>query len=116
MDLSKVNVLVAVFAMHDCPACEAYTPRLAAAARAYGRPFHVHDGVQLIPRGSIPIIFYDVSQPDPEIASFADRYQVTATPTTLVLVRGPGTLKVEGNLSDDQITHVLQSAHAALRR
>lgn len=114
-DLSKVNVLIAVFAMPDCHACESFTPKIAAAAHAAGRPFQVHDERTPIRKGAVPVVFYDVSQPDPEISAFADRYKVEATPTTLVLTRSGGVFKVEGALTDEQIAHLLQIAREANR-
>lgn len=113
-DVSRCRVIIAVFAMPECAACELYVPRLARAARAR-RSFVVHDGVSAIPRGKVPILCYDVSAPDEAVQAFASRYAVEATPTTVVIPADGGAFKVEGNLTDEQISYILTLAEQSNR-
>jgi thiol-disulfide isomerase/thioredoxin len=108
--LSATRVVIVVFVMPDCPACEAYVPRLNAAIRKAGAPFYVHAGKKPSPRGSIPVLYYDVSQPNEEVQAFASRFNIESTPTTIVLPKGSGVFKVEGGLAANQIDYVLNSA------
>jgi thiol-disulfide isomerase/thioredoxin len=112
MDLTPHKVVVIVFAMPECGACEAYIPRLAARAGKHAGAFQVYPSTR--PRAAaIPILVYDVASPDRDVQALADRYAVSATPTTLVLRRGPGSFKVEGGLDDAQIDHLLHIAREA---
>lgn len=97
-DVSNERVLVIVFGMTDCPACEEYIPRFMARAR----PFQTN---------GVPVFVYDVASPDPRLQAFADRYEISGTPTTLVLPRGKGFIKVEGVLDDHQIDDLLRKAY-----
>ncbi len=111
LDLSLADVVIAVFHMPNCGACEAYLPMLEAGARRYGAPFVVvRTAAARLRPGQIPIVAYDVSQPDPEIVQIAERFGIAATPSTAVLLRGPGTFKVDGALADNQIDHLLAIA------
>ena len=113
--LSATRVVLVVFIMPECGACEGYVPRLNAAVRRAGSPFFVYNGKGRAPKGSIPVLYYDVSQPNDEVQAFASRYNVEATPTTLILPKGEGAAKFEGGLADNQIEHVLALARNANR-
>ncbi len=102
--------------MGECPACENYLPRFIAeveALRQQGYPFVVYEPGQPIAQGSIPVLVYDAAAPNVDIQQFADKYQVTATPTTLVLTRGTGSFKAEGSLANNQIQWILMMASGA---
>lgn len=113
VDLSPYNVVIIVFAMPECGACETYLPRLIERSQAHGAPFEVFDGGRAPAKGRVPILTYDVASDDKAVQQFADQYQVTSTPTTLVLRRGPGSFKLEGALSPGQIDYVLAVAKEA---
>lgn len=109
--LAGCRVCIVVFVMPDCGACELYAPRLAAAVRKAGSPFLVFDGKRRAPRGAIPVLYYDVSQDNAEVQAFASRFNVEATPTTVVLpMNGDGAAKFEGGLAENQISYVLDLA------
>jgi thiol-disulfide isomerase/thioredoxin len=97
-DIQGERVIVVVFAMPDCPACEEYLPRFLARAEAYRK-------------AGVPVFVYDVSSEDPKLNAFADRYKIRATPTTLVLPRGAGMLRAEGALPDASIEVLLRKAY-----
>lgn len=97
MDLNRANVVVVVFVMEGCPACTEYLPRFQRVAALY----HAH----------FPIYVLDAAADDAEIQRLADRTKVKATPTTLVMQRGPGVYKTEGAVDDADIQGILQSAY-----
>jgi hypothetical protein len=114
IELSNQRALIVIWAMGECPACESYLPRFLAeveALKQQGYPFFVYEAGQPIPPGSIPVLIYDAASPNVDVQAFADKYQVTATPTTMVLTRGAGSFKVEGSLANNQIAWVLMMAH-----
>jgi thiol-disulfide isomerase/thioredoxin len=113
INLEAQKVVVLVFGMDGCPACEHYIPRLAAEAQGLteqGFPFSVNPEVQPT-ADTVPILVYDAASPDAEVQKLADRFNVTATPTTVIATRGPGSAKYEGNLATNQIQWVLMMAH-----
>ncbi len=107
---TNVRLVIAVFIMPDCGGCEAYVHKLGAAVKKYGRPFFFHDGRRPAPAGSIPICLFDVSEDNADVQAFATRYQIEATPTTILIPRSGPAFRAEGNLGANQIDHVL--AHA----
>lgn len=116
IDLAQTNVVVIVFGMEGCGACEHYIPRLKTEAEQLalqGFPFVVQP-TSLIP-GQIPILFYDAASDDKTVQQLADRYEVHATPTTIVAARGPGSFKAEGSLANNQIQWLLMMASEANR-
>lgn len=116
--LDAQNVIIIVFAMDGCHACEHYVPRLlneAEALRAQGYPFVVYTAGAPLPPGAIPIVIYDAAAQDPEVQKLADRYQVFATPTTIVATRGPGGFKAEGALANNQARWLLIQANEVNR-
>ena len=108
--LSATRVVIVVFVMADCPGCEAYVPRLNARIKKTGGPFHVFDGKRRAPKGSIPVLYYDVSLPNEEVQEFASRFNIEATPTTIVLPMNDTAIKFEGGLADNQIDYVFALA------
>lgn len=117
--LDDQQVVVLVFAMHECPACEHYLPRFVAEANALnqrlaaqGVEFVINPEAQPAPH-VIPVLVFDAAAPDPEVQKIADRFGVTATPTTIVATRGPGSFKLEGSLANNQIQWVLLMASEA---
>jgi hypothetical protein len=114
VDLSSHPAAVIVFAMEGCGACSHYVPRLVAKVeelKGHGYPFVVLSEGMKLPRGAIPIILCDASSPEPEVQKLADRFEISATPSTVVLAQGEGSFKVEGNLADNQIVWVLNMAN-----
>jgi len=108
--LENVNVLVAVFAQPECGACEEYLPRFLAQVEAFRQkkaPFLVYTDGVAIPPGFIPVLVFDVASPDSSLQAYANRYEVSATPTTVVQKSNGGVLKTEGALSDKQIEGLL---------
>lgn len=121
INLGEQNVVVIVFAMRDCPACEHYLPRFTAEAQALngqlaaqGVSFVINPETQP-PPGTIPVLVYDAAADDAEVQKLADRFGVQATPTTIIAARGPGSFKVEGSLANNQIQWVLLMASEAAR-
>ncbi len=114
-DVSHLKVIVLVFAMPECGACEEYTPRLLKRVNAFkrsGHPFVVYKSGMSLNEGQIPIFLYNVASDGKGVQALADQYKIEATPTTLVLVRPEGALRLEGAINDAQIDHVLTSASA----
>lgn len=115
IDLNQHRVAILVFAMHECPACEHYVPRLVeqvSVMRRQGAPFVIHDENAATPPGSIPVLVYDAASEDPDVQKLADRFHVEATPTTIILAR-EGSFKCEGSLANNQILYLLNMAHEA---
>lgn len=100
-DLSQANVVVLVFVMDGCSACDEYLPVFKKIAAPYKQ-------------AGIPILIYDIGDDAPDaVDALAERFGVEATPTTVVARRGlPGYLKVEG---DDGPAATKQLMDAALR-
>jgi thiol-disulfide isomerase/thioredoxin len=93
-DLRGKNVVVLVFAMPGCEHCEEFLPRFAPKAQPY-----INQGV--------PIFYYDLASEDASVQSIADRYEIMAAPTTLVLKRGNGSMKISGSYSNTDIDRLL---------
>lgn len=98
-DLSNERVVVIVFAMPGCGACEEFLPRFAKLAAPYRRK-------------GLPVFVFDAASPDPGLQAFADQYKVSGTPTTLVLPRGQGVIRREGALDDAESQLLLDRAFA----
>lgn len=113
LDLKPYRVIIAAFGMPECGACEEFLPRFLALLAKHGRPFHVYQPGQPMPRTGIPVLVYDVADPDPGIQAFANQYAISATPSVLVLRRGQGALKIEGSIDDNQAAHLLALAREA---
>lgn len=116
-DLRNTKVLVVVWAMPGCGACDEYLPmfleRVAAFQKA-GAPFHVWSPGQPIKNGEIPVLLYDAASDNEELQNFADKLKITATPTTCVLLRY-GSTKLEGSIPQADVDQVLEAAQRANR-
>lgn len=121
INLDAQNVVVLVFAMHGCPACDHYLPRFTSEAAALSRQLAGQGTAFVInpetqpPPGVIPVLVFDAAAEDADVQKLADRFGVQATPTTVVAARGPGSFKVEGSLANNQIQWVLLMASEANR-
>ncbi len=93
-DLNGHNVVVILFKMEGCPACEEYEPRFRQIASSY--------------QGCFPILIVDAA--DPSITPMADRLKVHAIPATFVLRRPTGVIRAEGNIENDELTWMLNAA------
>jgi hypothetical protein len=116
-DLRGTKAVLVVWAMHGCPPCEKYLPKLTeklAAHTANGVPFHIWSPGQPIYAGHILVLFYDAASKDEELQNLADRLGVSATPTTCLMTR-TGVHKIEGGMSDDKIDELLIAAQSANR-
>lgn len=110
-----VDVVIIVFGMHDCPACQQFLPRLydhIEKQRLLGQPFVVHQMGAHIEKGTIPILVYDVASEDPGVQRLADKHQVSALPSTIVLPKYGAATKWEGNLDDASIYQMFGTALA----
>ena len=102
VDLRKQRVLVALFVMEGCGACDEFKPRFDKISAPYAA-------------AGIPIVVYDAQSEAPDLVAFMDRYGVTATPTMLILKRGPGSIRVDGSVDDAQIRQAFEIAHRVHR-
>lgn len=111
-DVSKFRVIILVFGMPGCHACEDYVPRLRARAAALkkSKKTFLYENGKSLPDGVLPIFIYDVNSENKPLQALADQYKIEAMPTTIVLVRPSGARRFEGALSDTQIDHVLTEA------
>lgn len=117
IDIGQHPAVIFVFAMGECPACEHYLPRLAAETetlKAQGYAFEINPTGPPAD-GAIPIFIYDAASPDVDVQKLADRYGVSATPTTIVAMRSGGVMKFEGSMANNQIQWVLIMAGDAIR-
>lgn len=114
VDLNNVGAAIFVFAMPNCPACVEFEPILVQRVRERAREgFVFSDGVTALRPGQIPVFLYDVTSTDPQLQEILRTYNVTMTPTTLVLSRiQAGCCKVEGAMDRDRLDHVLDMAWA----
>ena len=118
LDVSHLNAIVLVFGMPGCGACEEYIPRLKLRAQALHEEYRtvVIDEASGTKRkskvkvGMLPIFIYDVESEDLELQKLADQYEIKAMPTTIVLIRPQGALRLEGAIADGHIDHILKQA------
>jgi len=92
------NAVIVVFAMKDCPACHEYVPRLQAIAGQFA--------------GRVPYQILDAN--DSANQAVAERFEIMATPTTMVLRKPAGAIKAEGALADSDILRLFNIAAATL--
>ena len=97
-------VVVVVFHMEGCPACEAFLPKFRAIAPQYG-PLS-EDGPMAVTGRGVPSAIYDANKFDP----LAEHFNIRATPTMLVLRRPAGQLRQEGDLDERAIHGMFRSA------
>src|SRR5258706_6962898 len=118
-ELDGQKVVVLVFGMQGCGACDHYIPRLVSEVsqlHQQGYPFVVGGGSIPIPSGAIPVFLYDAASPDVDVQKLAHRFGVTATPTTIVACLGPGSFQLDGSLADNQIHWMLMMADEASKK
>lgn len=111
----NANIVIVVFAMPGCPACEDYIPRLYQQIGGFqklGHPFVIYELGKSLKPGQIPILVYDASARDPGVQAFADQHGVSGLPTTLLLPKVGFPAKYEGGLGNDQIYALLNAAIA----
>ena len=94
--MAQPNAVVVVFAMQQCPACSDYMPRFKAIASQFPQ---------------VPHQVLDANAPG--VQGLADRFQIQATPTTMVLRRPVGAIKAEGSLPDADIQRLFVLASNA---
>lgn len=94
VDLSKFKIVIVIFAQPGCGACEDYLPRFKALAAPY--------------ESCLPVVVLDVN--DQKFAWLADRHKVEYTPTTLVLRKPRGAIKIDGSVDDGKIQEILHTA------
>ena len=117
-ELDNVNVILVVFAMPGCPACEDYLPRFkrqVAGFQRLGHRFEYYAPGARLARRTIPIVIYDATSPDEGIQALADQHGITGMPTTLFMTRHEGVSKLEGGLEDAEIYRLLVAATQANR-
>jgi thiol-disulfide isomerase/thioredoxin len=99
------NVVIVLFVMEGCGACEQFKPIFEAGIqRQRARGIH------------IPVHEVDISMQDAQVQQLADRLQIKATPTLAILRRGPGAYKVEGPLNRFELADVLAVAERVYRQ
>ena len=91
--------IIIVVTMAGCDACAEYLP-------IFRRIAHRHP--------KIPVHYVDAAaQRGSQAWQIAERYGVRATPTTRVLRRGPGSIKVEGAQDADYVEWLFATAERA---
>jgi hypothetical protein len=60
-------------------------------------------------KAGLPVVVYDAA--DDNIQQLADRWDIEATPTTVVALHGPGLMKEIGALNDEDIRRVMDTAY-----
>lgn len=94
MDPRTSPVVVVLFTLEGCPACEEYKPRFAKIAKMYQQ--------------YVPVILADAN--DPKFADLAERLKVEAVPATFMLRRPRGMIRMVGGVPDHQIHWLLSTA------
>lgn len=89
--MENARVVVVVFTIDGCGACQEYKPRFRRIAQSYQK--------------HVPIFMMDAN--DPRSADLATRLDVTNVPATFVLRKPTGVIKVEGSIPDSQIAWLL---------
>lgn len=95
-DIETSSIVVAVFTMKGCPACEDYLPRLRRIATA---PRPELQGLSYA--HYLPIPYYDVA--DAKYEGLCNRFGVLYTPTTLILRKPTGIKRFDAALTDPEI-------------
>ena len=113
IDLGNTRVLLVVFAMPGCGACDEYIPKFLRKVKAHGAPFRVMDADAQAAPGEIPVMLYDAASENKELQEFADSLGITATPTTCLMTRRAGTVKIEGAVPPAEVDQLLQDALSA---
>lgn len=93
-DFTQSRVIVILFVIQGCEACDDFKPRFHQIAQRY--------------RQYIPIMMMDAN--DPRCADLAGRLNVGNVPATFVLRRPTGAIRVEGAIPNSQIAWLLDIA------
>lgn len=88
---NESRVVVVLFTIPGCEACQEYKPRFQRVAQHY--------------QGHVPIMMLDAN--DPRCADLASRLNVTNVPATFALRRPTGMIRIEGAIPDSQIAWLL---------
>ena len=119
IDLGHTRVLLVVFGMPGCGACDEFVPKFLQQVEAYkqrGVPFRVISASdKKVEPGEIPVMLYDAAADNEGLQDFADKLGISATPTTCMLTRWSGTTKIEGAISPAEVDGLLQAAVRANR-
>lgn len=112
--LPQHRVLVATFVMQGCGACEEFKPRFRRIVeQEIGLPvFNVGIGKMpdpnLLSRTCLPVYIVDCD--DKQFGDWAEHLNVGATPSTYVLRRPKGVIKLEGAASDNEVKWLMGKA------
>lgn len=109
-DLSQYRAFIAIFVLDGCGHCEAYVPRVEAAItrlQQEGRSIELLQANQPPKKAAVLVGVYNLTTGDRSVQELADRFDVQATPTTVVLPQGIGAFKVDSSLSNSQIAFLL---------
>lgn len=98
VDVSKQRVIVVVFVQEGCPACDDFKPRFEKLAARYMR-------------AGLPVFIYNAASDDQALNAWMDQLKVQGTPTMYVLKRGPGMLRLDGAVPDEDIEQALKAAY-----
>ena len=93
-NLNQAKVVVVVFTLEGCGACDEFKPRFRQIASHYAH--------------AIPIVMADAN--DPRYAQLADRLSVQSVPATYILRKPHGIMRAVGGLPDEQINRLLDFA------
>jgi thioredoxin-like negative regulator of GroEL len=92
-DPRNANVVVVLFTIDGCEACEEFKPRFQRVAQQFA--------------GQVPIYMLDANSNHPEVASLAQRLGVTNVPATYAMRKPRGLITVVGGVPDEQIAWLL---------
>lgn len=93
-DPNTSRVVVVVFTIEGCDACNSYKPRVQKIAVRYQQ--------------IVPIVVLDAN--DPRNAALATRLNVGPVPATFVLRKPTGIIRVEGEIPDSQVAWLFDIA------
>jgi hypothetical protein len=113
VSVHAASVVIIVFAMPGCPACHDYLPRLRRrinAIQGQGYPIYEYRPGRTAKRGELPVLIVDSTSTDPSVVDLADKYQISALPTTIILPRYGFSSRWEGSLPDDEMQRMIESA------
>ncbi len=89
------RVVIVLFVMDGCPACEEFKPTFMKVAKKYN--------------SRVPVSIADAATAQTQV--FAEKHKVEATPTMLVMFKGsPYTAKFEGAHSEPETVMVFEQA------
>ena len=94
INLDQSSVVIIVFTVPGCGACENYKPRFQQIAQRYAQ--------------HVPVIMANAN--DPKYQDLANKYNVDNVPATFVLRKPSGLIRVEGAIPDNQIIWLFEVA------